>query len=179
MSSLLRAAHGLWARTASISSSSSSSTRFFTQIPQAIIPTLAHPPSSPAPLASQSSVSPIKRALDHLRSQPQHYAIVDLLGRSYLVTRNDIVVLSRANDLRVGDSLRLDRVREVGSKDYTLKGAPLLNPAHCSVKATVIEHPSSSQITITKFKKRKNYHRRYLFKHRHTLLRISDISLGS
>ncbi|RKP12895.1 ribosomal protein L21-like protein, partial [Piptocephalis cylindrospora] len=120
----------------------------------------------------------IKRALEHLRSQTRHYAVVELVGRPYLVTRNDIVILSRANDLRVGDTLRLDRIREVGSQDYTLKGSPLLDPSYCSVQATVIEHPSSSQITITKFKKRKNYHRRYLFKHRHTLLRISAINLS-
>lgn len=115
--------------------------------------------------------------IQKLRDQLRHYAIVDITGRPFLVTKNDKVIVNRLKDVKVGDVLKLDKVRELGSKDYTLKGSPYVAENIFDIQATVIEHTKSKLIKIVKKKRRKNYKRTIEHKQTHTVLRISNVDV--
>lgn len=66
-------------------------------------------------------------------------------------------------DVKVGDVLKLDKVRELGSKDYSLKGTPYVPEHIFDINATVIEHTKSKLIRIVKKKRRKNYKRTIVY----------------
>lgn len=134
-----------------------------------------------------SIVSSNAEALALIRSQPSVYVIAQLHLRMYLLTPNDILTVPRIHDLRVGDRIRLSRILEVGSRDYTLKAPsalkgqierPALPEDDIHVEATVIEHTKSKMQFIEKFKRRKRYHRRIGYKGHFTRIRINDIRLG-
>ncbi|KAG0175681.1 hypothetical protein DFQ28_006873 [Apophysomyces sp. BC1034] len=119
-----------------------------------------------------------KESLSKLRDQLRYYAIAEIAGRPFLITKNDKVVVNRLRDVNVGDVLRLDRVRELGSKDYTIKGAPYVNESFYDIAATVIEQTKSKLIRIVKKKRRKNYKRTIEHKQTHTVLRISKVDVN-
>ncbi|KAG1170694.1 hypothetical protein G6F70_007569 [Rhizopus microsporus] len=125
----------------------------------------------------QTATADTPSALEKLRSQLRYYAVVDIAGRPFLVTKNDKVIVNRLNDVKVGDVLKLDKVREIGSKDYTLKGTPYVPENVFDIKATVIEHTKSKLIRIVKKKRRKNYKRTIEHKQTHTVLRISNVDV--
>lgn len=125
----------------------------------------------------QTATADTPSALEKLRNQLRYYAVVDIAGRPFLVTKNDKVIVNRLNDVKVGDVLKLDKVREIGSKDYTLKGTPYVPENVFDIKATVIEHTKSKLIRIVKKKRRKNYKRTIEHKQTHTVLRISDVDV--
>ncbi|KAI8072193.1 uncharacterized protein B0P05DRAFT_588875 [Gilbertella persicaria] len=64
--------------------------------------------------------------IQKLRDQLRYYAVAEIAGRPFLITKNDKVIVNRLKDVKVGDVLKLDKVRELGSKDYTLKGSPYI-----------------------------------------------------
>lgn len=87
------------------------------------------------------------------------------------------MIVNRLKDVKVGDVLKLDKVRELGSKDYTLKGSPYVAENIFDISATVIEHTKSKMIQIVKKKRRKNYKRTIEHKQTHTVLRISNVDV--
>ncbi|WFD30499.1 hypothetical protein MSPP1_001520 [Malassezia sp. CBS 17886] len=60
-------------------------------------------------------------ALRLLQTQTNHYVVASMAGRTLLLSASDIVTLPRLTDVQVGDVLELDRVHEVGSRDYTYR----------------------------------------------------------
>ncbi|PWN32077.1 uncharacterized protein FA14DRAFT_112269, partial [Meira miltonrushii] len=60
-------------------------------------------------------------ALALLRAQPVHYVVCSIAGRTLLLHERDLFSLPRLKDVSVGDVLELDRIHEVGSRDYTLR----------------------------------------------------------
>ncbi|KAJ2844227.1 hypothetical protein J3B02_005031 [Coemansia erecta] len=123
---------------------------------------------------SESSIDLVNR----LREQQKYYATVVIKGRPFTVAQNDIVVMDRIKDLELGDALALNQVTEIGSRDYTIKGQPLVDPSLFRIEATVIEHPDGKLFTVTKKKQRTagqktTYHRNY-----YTMLRISKIDVS-
>lgn len=112
-----------------------------------------------------------------LRDQLRYYAVAEIAGRPFLITKNDKVIVNRLKDVKVGDVLKLDKVRELGSKDYTLKGSPYVAESVFNINATVIEHTKSKLIQIVKKKRRKNYKRTIEHKQTHTVLRISNVDV--
>ena len=162
--------------------------------------TLVTAASKPEPSTSKLSTS---KALDLLRSQPSHYVIAQLHARLYLLTPNDLLTVPRINNLSIGQKIRLTRIVEVGSRDYTLRAPslatawaesgltkpprgvsnitverPVLPNDQVVVHATVVEHTKSKLLKIEKFKKRKRYARSYDWKGKFTKLRINEIVLG-
>ncbi|KAJ2843930.1 hypothetical protein IWW36_005374 [Coemansia brasiliensis] len=116
--------------------------------------------------------------VNRLRDQQKYYATVVIKGRPFTVTQNDVVVMDRIKDLELGDALALNQVTELGSRDYTIKGRPYVDPSLYRIEATVIEHPDGKQFTVTKKKQRTagqktTYHRNY-----YTMLRISLIDVN-
>ncbi|KAJ2194515.1 hypothetical protein EV180_005237 [Coemansia sp. RSA 518] len=117
--------------------------------------------------------------VNRLRDQQKYYATVIIKGRPFTVTQNDIVVMDRIKDLELGDSLALNQVTELGSRDYTIKGQPFVNPGMFKIEATVIEHPDGKQFTVTKKKQRTAGKKTTFHRNHHTMLRISLIDVNS
>jgi large subunit ribosomal protein L21 len=82
----------------------------------------------------------------------------------------------RLPDAKLGDVLALNTIHEVGSREYTLRGSPTIDPSLVSVQATVVEHTKGKMENIVKFKKRKGYKRTIHHKQTYTRLRIGPIS---
>ncbi|CAM0139124.1 hypothetical protein VKS41_007844 [Umbelopsis sp. WA50703] len=119
-----------------------------------------------------------KQAANKIRDQLRFYAVAEIAGRPLLITKNDLVTVNRLRDVSVGDVLKLDKVRELGSKDYVLRGQPYVNEQLFNIQATVVEHTKSKMINIVKKKRRKNYKRTISHKQTHTVLRISNVDVN-
>ncbi|KAJ3168420.1 hypothetical protein HDU87_001151 [Geranomyces variabilis] len=149
-------------------------------------PSLASSSSPPAavsaptpPSATRNTGAPSATtltALSLLRAQPSFYAIIELKARPYHIQTNDIVIAPRINDLALGDVIALDRVREIGSKDFILKGNPYVDPRYFAIKATVVEHVVSRETEVL-FKKRSGRNRIIKNKSHHTALRVGEIEI--
>ncbi|EPQ27124.1 uncharacterized protein PFL1_05405 [Pseudozyma flocculosa PF-1] len=85
------------------------------------------PSLSSGPLPSEP-ISATAEALELLRTQPNHYVVASITGRTFLLAASDLVTVPRLKDVEVGDVLELDRIHEVGSRDYTLRAQ---DPMHC------------------------------------------------
>ncbi|KAG9018368.1 hypothetical protein FRB93_000071 [Tulasnella sp. JGI-2019a] len=133
---------------------------------------------TPKTILSNSPES-ISSALSFIRSQPSHYAIASLVGRKYLLTPRDLLTVPRLNDVKVGDTLALTDVHELGSREYTLRGDPVITPnGTVTVKATVVEHTKGRMEVIVKKKRRKGYKKTIKHKQTYTRLRIGDITVS-
>ncbi|THH08862.1 hypothetical protein EW145_g2420 [Phellinidium pouzarii] len=129
--------------------------------------------SAAAPAASSTH-----DAIAYLRSQPSHYVVASLVGHKYLLAPRDLLTVAHLRDVRVGDRLRLSEIHEVGSRDFTLRGAPMLPEGLVGVEATVVEHTKGAMERIVKFKRRKHYKKTVTHKQGYTRLRIGPIQLG-
>jgi large subunit ribosomal protein L21 len=119
------------------------------------------------------------RALDLIRSQPNQYVIASIAGKKHLLAPKDLLTVPRLNDVRVGDILSLSEIHEVGSREYTLRGSPVIPTSHISVEATVVEHTKGKMEHIFKKKRRKGYERTIPHKQTYTRLRIGPIHIRS
>ncbi len=108
---------------------------------------------------------------------PKLYAKVNIFNFPFTVSRQDRIVMHRLKDVRVGDILKLDRVREVGSTDYIIKGRPWVDPKYCHVEACVVEHGRGSKVQAKQPKKRKGHQRNKTIKPLTTTLLIRDIQI--
>lgn len=117
-------------------------------------------------------------ALELIRSQPSHYVIASLVGRKYLLTPRDVLTVPRLNDVKLGDTLCLTDIHELGSREYTLRGEPLIPHGTVSVKATVVEHTKGRIEFIVKKKRRKGYKKTIQHKQTYTRLRIGEIEMA-
>ncbi|KAI0272623.1 ribosomal protein L21-like protein [Gloeopeniophorella convolvens] len=118
-------------------------------------------------------------ALELVRSQPNQYVIASVAGKKYLLAPTDLLTVPRLNDVRVGDVLSLSQIHEVGSREYTVRGSPVIPASHVSVEATVVEHTKGKMEHIFKKKRRKGYERTIDHKQTYTRLRIGPISIRS
>ncbi|KAJ1983842.1 hypothetical protein H4R34_001033 [Dimargaris verticillata] len=138
--------------------------------------------ASPVPTSNNPVARPhsdeTKALVHRLRNQAKYYATVKVRGKCYTVTEGDLIVTDRMVDLSLGDVLNLDAVVELGSKDYTIVGKPLVSTDYFTIKAVVTEHPVSSTVVTTKFKKRKDYHKTIEYQPRYTLLRIAKLDVN-
>ncbi|KAI9024012.1 ribosomal protein L21-like protein, partial [Hyaloraphidium curvatum] len=105
------------------------------------------------------------------------YAIVEMKGRPYFVTAGDIMVSEHMKEVQLGDVLRFDRIREVGNKDYAVRGAPLVSPRFCNIRAVCIEHTWSSPTVIQK-RRRKGMRPVVVHRDRVTMLRVAELSIS-
>lgn len=126
---------------------------------------------------SPQTPSSTSQALALIRSQPNQYVIASIAGRKYLLAPKDLLTVPRLNDVRVGDVLSLSQIHEIGSREYTLRGSPVIPSDHVAVEATVVEHTKGKMEHIFKKKRRKGYERTIPHKQTYTRLRIGPISL--
>ncbi|TPX38207.1 hypothetical protein SmJEL517_g00367 [Synchytrium microbalum] len=133
-------------------------------------------PLAPMKLGPRSSTT--EEALSLISSQPSHYAILEIKGRPYHVHVDDVIVTMRMNEVRLGDVLVLDRVREIGSAEYLLRGNPYVHPDYHTVKLVVVEHPVGKPIVRKHWKKR-GQDKIVVNTTSHTALRVAEISIKS
>lgn len=106
---------------------------------------------------------------------PNFYAKLNIFNFPFTVSRQDRIVLHRLKDVKVGDILKLDRIRELGSPDFTIKGRPWINPEFCHVEACVVEQGRGEKVKAKEPKKRKGHQRNVTIKPLTTTLLIRDI----
>ncbi|XP_073837473.1 mitochondrial ribosomal protein L21 [Musca autumnalis] len=105
------------------------------------------------------------------------FAVVHLCGKQFKITAGDIILVEGYWPPTIGDEIRLEKVMLAGAKDFTLIGAPLLEPGLVDVKATIIEKTLSHTKTHFKKKRRKQYLRINFQRSPHTMIRINSIEV--
>lgn len=133
----------------------------------------SHPPPPPKPMDDS-----VKTLLPFLVAQPGHYITVHVHGFPYLVQEGDQIRLPfRMPGVMPGDVLRLNRASVIGSRDYTMKGAPHIDESVFECRATVLGTESEPLRIKIKKKRRQRRKRQAKSKHRYTILRISDLTI--
>lgn len=133
----------------------------------------SHPAQPPAPIADS-----VRNLLPFLAAQPGHYITVHIHGFPYLVQEGDAIRLPfRMPGVLPGDVLRLNRASVIGSRDYTMKGAPHIDDRVYECRAVVTGMESEPLRVKVKTKRRQRRTRRVKSKHRYTTLRISELTL--
>lgn len=116
-------------------------------------------------------------ALQLIRSQPLQYVVASFVGKKYILTPRDVLTVPHLRDVKVGDVLVLDQIHELGSREYTLRGNPVIPPSKVRVEATVVEHTKGPMEFIFKKKRRKGYQKTIQHKQEYTRLRIGSIEI--
>lgn len=96
-----------------------------------------------------------------------------IYDRSYLLTPGDLLTLPRLQQ-PLGSVLSFNQISQLGSRDYTLNGAPFIHDL--SIPLTVVEHTRGKLQHKIKFKKRKGYKRAIPYKQPYTRLRVGQIN---
>ena len=78
-----------------------------------------------------------------------------------------------------GDILRLNRASSIGSRDYTLKGAPYLDERLFECRATVVGTESEPMRVMEKTKRRQRRVKTVKSKLRFTVLKIRELKIRS
>ncbi|KAK3298966.1 ribosomal protein L21-like protein [Chaetomium fimeti] len=136
------------------------------------------PPSAPAPTTPSPISDSVRTLLPALAAQPGHYITVQIHGRPYLVTAGDSVRLPfKMPGVEPGAVLRLNRATAVGSRDFTLRGAPFVDERLFECRAVVTGTEAEPMRTMVKKKRRCRRSKRVTSKHRFTMLRISELKI--
>ncbi|MCJ1350809.1 MAG: hypothetical protein MMC33_000790 [Icmadophila ericetorum] len=144
-------------------------------------------PSPPSPTSTEQSAinssslsESIKSLLPLLRAQPHHYITAHIHARPYLLTEGDTLRLPfHMPHVRPGDVLRLNRASTIGSRDYTLKGAPYLDEKLFECRATVLGTESEPMRFIEKKKQRNRRVKTVKAKLRFTVLKVKQVRIRS
>ncbi|KAI5466757.1 ribosomal protein L21-like protein [Mariannaea sp. PMI_226] len=135
----------------------------------------SHPNPPPTPISDS-----VKTLLPLLAAQPGHYITVHIHGFPYLVQEGDQIRLPfKMPHVQPGDVLRLDRASVLGSRDFTLKGAPHIDGRLYECRATVIGTESEPLRIKLKTKRRQRKVKQAKSKHRYTILRISELNINN
>ncbi|KAF7163474.1 hypothetical protein CNMCM5623_008375 [Aspergillus felis] len=167
------------------SSSSSSSTSHpesplsATPRAQSSTPT-AQTPSQP----SQDQASPVRltksllEKLPYLTSQKPHYITAHLHAKPYLLTAGDHLRLPfLMRGVKPGDILRFNRASVLGSRDFTLKGAPYIDERLFECRVRVMGVDAEPLRVKEKTKRRRRHVQKVKSKHKYTLLRVMDVKV--
>lgn len=107
-------------------------------------------------------------------SEVNQFAVINLAGTQYKVTKGDVLFAEKIIDAKVGEILSLDQVLLLGSKEETVVGRPFVDGA--KVHARVEEQTFDEKVIVFKMKRRKNYRRKQGHRRPVTVLRVTDIS---
>ncbi|KAL2153973.1 hypothetical protein VTH82DRAFT_2649 [Thermothelomyces myriococcoides] len=136
------------------------------------------PPRQPPPVEPKPISESVRKLLPVMAAQPGHYATVHIHGQPYLVTEGDSVRLPfRMPGVSPGAVLRLNRASVLGSRDFTLKGAPYVDERLFECRAVVTATEAEPMRTMIKKKRRCRRTKRVTSKHRYTVLRISELKI--
>lgn len=99
-------------------------------------------------------------------------AIIETGGKQYEVSPGSVIKVEKL-DVEAGKELILDKVLMVKEDDEAIFGNPLVSGV--KVVAEVLEQGRAKKIIVYKFKRRKNYHRKYGHRQSFTQLKIKEI----
>lgn len=100
-------------------------------------------------------------------------AIVQIGGKQYQVSPGDVLKVEKLV-AQQGEEVTLDKVLMIENDEGEIEiGSPVLDRAQ--VKARVVNQGRDRKIIVYKFKRRKNYHRKYGHRQSFTNLKIEDI----
>jgi hypothetical protein len=115
-----------------------------------------------------------------LKSQKPHYITAHLHDRPYLITEGDHLRLPfLMPNVQPGDVLRFNRASVLGSRDFTLKGAPYVDERLFECRVRVMGVDSEPLRVKEKTKRRRRHVQRITSKHRYTLLRVMEVKIKS
>ena len=101
------------------------------------------------------------------------YAVIVTGGKQYRVAEGDVLNVEKLG-AEVGDSIDLDKVLMVENDGDVKLGKPYVEGA--TVQALVKEQGKGDKVTIIKFKRRKNYHKKQGHRQLYTRLEITGIN---
>jgi len=103
-------------------------------------------------------------------------AVVETGGKQYQISPGSIIRIEKLK-AKKGEEVVLDKVLMIKEDDSeTLVGNPLI--AKARVTAEVLRQDRAKKIIVFKFKRRKNYHRKYGHRQAFTELKIKEIQSG-
>lgn len=133
----------------------------------------AEPPTFTGPLELTPAITAL---LPDLATQPTHYITAHLHARPYLLTAGDTLRLPfRMPNVQAGDVLRLNRASNIGSRDFTLKGAPYLDERLFECRVRVMGVEAEPLRIKEKTKRRQRHVQRVKSKHKYTILKVVDV----
>lgn len=100
------------------------------------------------------------------------YAIVDIDGRQYKVTKNDRLVVNRLNQ-NEGEQVELGKVKMLDEDGNVTLGNPDIEGV--TVNAKVLEHKKGDKVTVFRKKRRKGYKRTQGHRQGLSRIEIQDI----
>jgi large subunit ribosomal protein L21 len=101
------------------------------------------------------------------------YALVDILGKQYKVEQGSVLNVDRmAQD--AGAKVEFPTVLMISDGGSTKIGSPYLSGV--SVRAVVEAHGRGKKLVFGKFKKKKNYRRRYGHKQEFSTIKVEGIN---
>jgi hypothetical protein len=116
--------------------------------------------------------------LPNLTSQKRHYISANLHDRPYLLTAGDHLRLPfLMPKVKPGDVLRFNRASMLGSRDFTLKGAPYVDERLFECRVRVLGVDAEPMRIKEKTKRRQRHVKHVRSKHRYTLLRVMDLNI--
>ncbi len=104
-------------------------------------------------------------------------AVVEVGGKQYTVSPGENIKIEKI-PAKVGEEVVLDKVLMVEKENGEIEiGSPTLDKV--KVKAKVVDQGKERKVVVFKFKRRKNYHRKYGHRQPFTRLKIEEIQLIS
>jgi large subunit ribosomal protein L21 len=101
------------------------------------------------------------------------YAVIKTGGKQYRVAAGDKLKIEKLPG-NVGDTVTFGDVLLVGAGDSVKIGAPLV--AGAKVEAKITAQDRAKKITIFKFRRRKNYHRKIGHRQPFTAVEITGVN---
>ncbi|KAB8077555.1 ribosomal protein L21-like protein [Aspergillus leporis] len=145
--------------------------------------TISEIPSTKLPVAP-TFTSPLTvtksllEKLPHLSTQKPHYITAHLHDQPFLLTEGDHLRLPfLMPKVKAGDVIRFNRATVLGSRDFTLKGAPFIDERLFECRLRVMGVDAEPLRVKEKTKRRQRHVRQVRSKHRYTLLRVMDVKV--
>lgn len=104
------------------------------------------------------------------------YAIVDIAGKQFKVSPQDVLYVPRLKDTDVDAEIDFDRVLLVDNDGEVQVGTPLVEGA--TVKATVLDHLKADKVLVFKKKRRKRYKVKRGHRQPYTQIRIDALDVA-
>ena len=101
------------------------------------------------------------------------YALVKILGKQYKVKKGSLIKVDLLGGKEVGSKVEFDTVLMLSDDKGSRIGKPYVKGAR--VLGTVGELARGTKVGVTKFKKRKGYHRFLGHRQSYSLIRVNEI----
>jgi large subunit ribosomal protein L21 len=100
------------------------------------------------------------------------YALVEILGKQYKVEQGIVLRVDHVRKEK-GSAIEFPSVLMISDGATTKIGSPYLSGV--SVRAVVEDHGRDKKLVFGKYKKKKNYRRRYGHRQEYSLLKVEGI----